>query len=195
MPTTVLSSGDEQRLRELAHGVAKGIEDGEALLGRLGFTVEDYNVLSESYTFKEMLRQATAEWAGANNTQKRIKLKAAVNIEEGLPSMYRAMVNEKEPLAARVKVFEVLARMAGVGIAEPMAVAPGAMFRLEINLGKEGGGEDQRRIIIDAAASEQVTPGVTSPSGASSRSTVGPLLDAPSSCDELIGGMEGWEGD
>ena len=76
-----LTEGDEQRLRELAAGLAKDMEDTDKLLERLGFTREDYNTLSETRSFKTILNQALSEWEGASNTHKRIRLKAATNIE------------------------------------------------------------------------------------------------------------------
>ena len=51
--------------------------------------------------FRQMLRTAQDEWEGASNTHKRIKLKAAVNIEEALPHFFKAMTSDKEPLARR----------------------------------------------------------------------------------------------
>jgi hypothetical protein len=132
---TTLSQDDENRLRELATGLAKGVEDEEVLFTRLGFTPEDYQELSETRTFKEILRQATSEWEGASNTHKRIKLKAAVNVEQALPSFYQAMVDTKEPLSSRVKALEVVSRIGGLGMNEPVPVGTGQYFKLEINLG------------------------------------------------------------
>lgn len=131
----LLTKTDEQTLRELAAGVAKDIEDLEDLLKRLGLAREDYDILAGTRTFKSMLDQAVAEWQGASNTLKRTRLKAAVSIEHGMPAMHAAMVNEKEPLASRVKVFETMARIAGLGTPEQQAQGPGQAFRLEINLG------------------------------------------------------------
>jgi hypothetical protein len=102
---------------------------------RYGFTIDDYTELSETRMFRQMLREAQEEWEGARNTHKRIKLKAAVNIEEALPHFYTAMTDPKEPLSSKVKAFEVVARVAGLGNPEPVAVGNGQFFKLEINLG------------------------------------------------------------
>jgi hypothetical protein len=85
--------------------------------------------------FRQMLIEAQEEWEGARNTHKRIKLKAAVNIEEALPHFYKAMTSEKEPLSSKVKAFEVVSRVAGLGNPEPVAPGNGQFFKLEINLG------------------------------------------------------------
>jgi hypothetical protein len=130
-----LSSKEEQRLRELANGIVRGIQTPEEVLGMLGFTSANYTELSETRSFRQMLRQAQDEWEGASNTHKRIKLKAAVNIEQALPHFYMAMTNDKEPLSSKVKAFEVVSRVAGLGNPEPVNAGAGQFFKLEINLG------------------------------------------------------------
>jgi hypothetical protein len=130
-----LTAKDEQRLRELANGIVRGIQTPEEVLARLDFTHDDYTELSDTRAFRQMLREAQDEWEGARNTHKRIKLKAAVNIEEALPHFYTAMTSDKEPLSSKVKAFEVVARVAGLGNPEPVGAGAGQFFKLEINLG------------------------------------------------------------
>ena len=125
---------DERRLRELANGMAKDVEDTDKLLTRLGFTREDYNELVETRKFKAMLTEAASEWEGANNTRKRIELKAAINVEHALPDFYAAMINPNEPLSSRVKALEVVARIGKLGNPEVQAAGGGQFFKLEINL-------------------------------------------------------------
>jgi hypothetical protein len=126
---------DETRLRDLAHGIVRGIEEPKTVLSRLGFTSDDYEVLADTRAFRQMLGEAQSEWEGAGNTHKRIKLKAAVNIEEALPHFYQAMTDPKEPLSSKVKAFEVVSRVAGLGNPEPVAAGAGQSFNLQINLG------------------------------------------------------------
>ena len=63
-----INRADEQRLRELASGVAKDIEDVNELLKRMGFSRDEYEELCETRVFKVMLEEAYSEWSGANNT-------------------------------------------------------------------------------------------------------------------------------
>ena len=132
---SLLTFDDEARLRELTAGLAKGVEDPELLIARLGFTPAEYEELSQTRTFKNILNQAMSEWEGAGNTHKRIKLKAAINIEQALPSFYHAMVDTTEPLSSRVKAFEAVARVGGLGNPELVPQGSGQFFKLEINLG------------------------------------------------------------
>jgi hypothetical protein len=131
----LLTKDDEKRLRDLASGLVRGIEEPENVLARCGFNSGDYTELSETRMFRQMLREAQEEWEGARNTHKRIKLKAAVNVEEALPHFYRAMTSEKEPLSAKVKALEVVARIGGLGQTEAAPAGNGQFFKLEINLG------------------------------------------------------------
>jgi hypothetical protein len=130
----LLTANDELKLRTLASELAKDIEDLPVILTRLGLTRDEYDVLCDTNMFRGMLEQAYHEWQGATNTGKRIKLKAAINIEEALPSMHAAIVNEKENLASRVKAFEVMARIGGLGNPEPPLASQGAMFQLTIHM-------------------------------------------------------------
>jgi hypothetical protein len=131
----LMTKQDEQKLRDLAAAIVRGIEEPETVLTRLGLTSSDYIDLSETRMFRLMLRTAQDEWEGASNTHKRIKLKAAVNIEEALPHFFKAMTSEKEPLSSKVKAFEVVSRVAGLGQTEQVASGAGQFFKLEINLG------------------------------------------------------------
>jgi hypothetical protein len=133
--TDFLTRHDERKLRELAQGVVRGIQTPEEVLAGLDFTLADYNELCETRAFRQMIEQAAAEWDGASNTHKRIKLKAAVNIEQALPHFYQAMTDVKEPLSSKVKAFEIVSRVAGLGQPEPVGVGQGQFFKLEINLG------------------------------------------------------------
>jgi hypothetical protein len=132
----LMTKQDEQKLRELANGIVRSIQTPEEILARLDLTTSDYAELSETRMFRQMLRQAQDEWEGASNTHKRIKLKAAVNIEQALPHFYQEMINPKEPLSSKVKAFEVVSRVAGLGNPEPQAPGAGQFFKLEINLGQ-----------------------------------------------------------
>lgn len=134
MSGLVITAEDESRLRELAYGIAKDIEDAPTLIARLGFTIEQFEDLAQTKMWQGMLDQAMSEWQGAGNVAKRVKLKAAVNIEQGLHHMYAAMIDPKEPLSSRVKVFEIMSRVGGLGNPEPMQAQAGSSFNLTIQL-------------------------------------------------------------
>jgi hypothetical protein len=143
---------EEDRLRELAYGLAKGIEEPEELLERLKFSAQDYATLSDTRTFRAMLDQAYGEWQGANGIVKRIRLKAQLNIEEAMPKFYDAMVDMKENLASRVKALEALMRLGGLGTPENEPAMGGSGFHLSITLAK-----DKPAIVIDGGVGAGVS--------------------------------------
>ena len=180
---TILSLDDEQRLRDLAYGIVKDVEDEDKLLNRLGFTRQEYDELAETRAFKTILGQAQSEWEGAVNTHKRIKLKAAINIEEALPHFYSEMTNEKEPLSSKVKAFEAIARIAGLGQSELIPAGGGQHFKLEINL---GGGKPP--VIIDAETYSESSEGAI-PSAAMSGDVSNTHISERSHLSKLLAGI------
>lgn len=133
--TVKLSEDDEQRLRNLATGMAQGIRAPADILKELGFTEDDWRILEGSRIFRRMLTQAQAEWNAASSTSKRIKLKAGINIELSLPQFYNDMTDNTAPLAARVRLLEAMTTLAGLPEQAARESTPGAQFKLEIHLG------------------------------------------------------------
>jgi hypothetical protein len=131
-----ISDYDEQRLRALATGLAQGIRDPDEILAELGFSEDDWRELERSRVFRKVLNQAVAEWNNVGRTPQRVKLKAAINIEQSLPQFYADMVNANNPLVARVRALEVVAKLAGLPEPELERYSgPTNSFKLEIHLG------------------------------------------------------------
>lgn len=129
---------DENKLRFLALELAKGVLEPEELLEKLGWDEDDYNEISKSRIFRQMLRDYKTEWNGAGNTKKRVQLKSVVNIEAALSNFYAAMIDPNEPLMARVKTLEILGKLGGLGQTEAVngvgAGGNGQYFKLEIHM-------------------------------------------------------------
>lgn len=130
---------DENKLRFLALELAKGVLEPEELLEQLGWDEDDYNEISKSRIFRQMLRDYKTEWNGAGNTKKRVQLKSVVNIEAALSNFYAAMIDPNEPLMARVKTLEILGKLGGLGQSETVGMGAngggnGQYFKLEIHM-------------------------------------------------------------
>ena len=135
MTTSILEITHEHKLRSLALEIAKGIKAPAEAMQEMGMEEIAWESLENSRAFKEMLNAASAEWNGANNTQKRVRLKAAVNVEQALPSFYVAMIDGREALASRVKVLEIMSKIGNLGVPEPIVGANnGQYFKLEIHM-------------------------------------------------------------
>lgn len=126
---------DEYKLRQLANEMAKGIVDPLDILKTVGVTPAEFDELKETHAYRHMYAEALGEWEGANNTQKRVKLKAAATVEVVMHEFYQEMRNRTEPLTARTELLKTLARIGGLGNPEPMQTKnSGQFFKLEIHI-------------------------------------------------------------
>ena len=127
-------SEKEQVLRDLAQDIARDIDDVPDILKRFGLTHEEYQRIAETRHFKTMLQTASSEWGGASNTPERIKLKAALAVEQSIPTVFASISDTKESLSGRVEALKTLAKIGGLGNAPPPnAAGSGQVFRLQIN--------------------------------------------------------------
>ena len=128
----------EQKLRDLAQDIVKNIYEIPDILQRAGITQSEYAALAETTPFKQMLQVAANEWDGAHNTNLRVKLKSALLLEQALPSMFGALIDKEEPLAARTQLFVAMGKVGELGHAPPITQGAnaGSVFRLEINFDK-----------------------------------------------------------
>jgi hypothetical protein len=154
----------EQKLRDLAQDIVKNIYEIPDILQRAGITQNEYAALAETTPFKQMLQVAANEWDGAHNTSLRVKLKSALLLEQALPSMFGALIDKEEPLAARTQLFVAMGKVGELGHAPPITQGAnaGSTFRLEINFPSQ----PAKSIVIqhDELPSE-VSPGQMPPSG------------------------------
>jgi hypothetical protein len=137
MQNLIVNIEHEHDLRALALEIAKGIKTPAETMRDLGVEEEKWVSLENNRVFKAMLLAANAEWSGASNTQKRVKLKAATNVEMSLPAFYKAMIDPNEHLVNRAKILEIMAKIGQLGVPEVAgAVNNGQYFKLEINMGE-----------------------------------------------------------
>lgn len=156
----IIHQVDEYRLRQLANEMAKDIVDPIDILKQLNITSEQYEEIRDTRAYKIMYAEACAEWQGANNTQKRVKLKAAATVEVVMHEFYRDLRNTTETLSARTELLKTLARIGGLGNPEPIQQKNmGQFFKLEIHIdGKQSpiivGGEAYQMTETALAATE-----------------------------------------
>jgi hypothetical protein len=140
--------------------MAKDIVEPVETLKTLGITPEQFDDIKETRAYRMMYAEAVAEWQGANNTQKRVKLKAAATVEAIMHEFYHDMRNRAETLTARTELLKTLARIGGLGNPEPIQQKNmGQFFKLEIHIdGKQSpiivGGEAYQMTETSLAASE-----------------------------------------
>ena len=137
--SSIISTQEEHRLRQLAVEMAKDIANPPDILKALGFTPVEFEEIQQTRAYKQMYAEALSEWASASNTQKRVKLKAAATIELIMHEFYQDLRNRGENLSARTELLKTIARIGGLGNPEPPQQRnSGQFFKLEIHIdGKE----------------------------------------------------------
>ena len=125
----------ELTLVKLSSEIAKNIQPLENILETFGIEPEVFSEISKLPRFATLLQSQTEAWNSANNTRERVELKALSFVEEGLPELYERLHDPREPLAAKVKAFEIVGRFAGIGAKAEGAGNGGEGMRVTINIG------------------------------------------------------------
>jgi hypothetical protein len=124
----------------IARDLAMDMHELDQILVRHGMTMPEFTKMRADPRFEMVLGECLREWNGAKNTEQRVKVKAAISLEESLLNMHQAMNDPKEPLNHRMEVAKFLAKVAGIGEATQQAAGPG--FSITINMG-----ESQPRVV------------------------------------------------
>lgn len=139
MSVDILLPEEEQRLIRLAREVAMDMAPLEEVLGRLGFTLQQFSELQRWPKFQRQLAAEVASWESAVNTHERVKLKSAAMIEDWLPEAHQRLHDRAESLAAKGEVAKLITRLAGMGeernVLGSASSDGGQRFTLVINIG------------------------------------------------------------
>jgi hypothetical protein len=123
-------------LRALASEIACDSFDLPAILSAHQLTLEQFQRIEKTPRFQMLLREALTNWHSTGNTQERTKSKAALSVEDLLPTMHATVVDKSQPLAARVELFKALMKAGGVGEKSGTGAGDsGERFSVTINLG------------------------------------------------------------
>jgi hypothetical protein len=137
-PTIPISVYDEAKLVKLARQIAMGIKDVPDILSDNGLTVQQFDDVKRMPHFVRLLESEVKAWGAAENTNGRLKIKAAAMLEEYLPEFYARLNDRNEPLMAKIKALELAARIAGFGDRDVAPTGtPGDKVHVVINLGAD----------------------------------------------------------
>jgi hypothetical protein len=157
-PTVPASVYDDMKLVKLAREIAMGVKDLPDVLFNHGMTQMEFEQVSQLPHFRKILESEVAAWESAGNTAERVKLKAGSMIEEYLPELYARINDPSEPLMAKIKAMDTIAKLAGYGATDiPREGNPGDRVQVIINLGADHRLEYQKTLppkVIDHAPSE-----------------------------------------
>ena len=141
---------DREDMRaSLAAEIAVGLLPLPDILKRFDMTSSQLKMLLKEPSFKAMIKQFKQEWYEAANSKERIRLKAAIMVEENLLELHRIFNDIELNPAARLDAFKQMTTLADVQPKKD-ATDSGPKFNLTLNLGNES-----KPVTIDAVAAEE----------------------------------------
>jgi hypothetical protein len=128
----------DQKLLVIARELAMDIFNIEQILSFTNTTPEVFSAVKENPRFNAYLKSEMEAWSSALNTHERVKIKAAAQMEYALPELNARLHDADEPLMAKVKVAELISKLAGMGNADTRVLGDtGERFTVTINLGAD----------------------------------------------------------
>lgn len=142
---------DDLMIVQLAREIAMDIHPTEQILRNHQISPTRWEEIQRNTRFRQILQGFVEEWNSADNTEKRTKLKALSFVEESMPEMYARLHSPAEPLPAKAKVLEVVAKIAGLGANGAMGTGgSGEKFSVTINLG------EQKTLVVSAPTPQAI---------------------------------------
>lgn len=142
---------DDRLILRLANEIAMDLYPVETILEHHQVSVETWDKLKSTPVFLRALAGALEEWNAAGNAKERVKIKAAVMIEDWLPTLYGRMNDRDESLSAKIEAGKFVARLADMGVTGAVQSASGTeKFSVTINLGAS------HQIVVEQKAVSQV---------------------------------------
>lgn len=126
-----LNDTDARLVWELAAEISKPAE----ILKRYGLTAQDLKAKTNDKMFIAALREAKNAWKSDLNVQQRVRLKAALLLEDSLVDILMIIKTPEMSAVNKLEATKQLASMGDVGPRKTGSADPGSGFKLVINLG------------------------------------------------------------
>ena len=120
----------------LAAELAAGIYEPSEVFDTFGLTTDEARAMLATPAFQAMVKQASAEWKALDNTEKRVRYKALVSVEELMPTLFGVVSDMKNPASSRTDAFKTFMKLAALDRAEVEGQS-GQRFSISINLGAD----------------------------------------------------------
>jgi hypothetical protein len=134
----VTSEEDQKLLRSIAREIAYDIIPLETILKNHEVTHKQFQEISKQQAFQTMLREYVEVWAGAENTQGRVKMKITSGVEDSLPDMFGLLHDKNFSDNARVELFKTLLQAGGLrGTEKTEGGSSAERVQITINMGAE----------------------------------------------------------
>jgi hypothetical protein len=121
-------------INELVVEFALGLSTPREILSRFGVTDGQWLRLRANPTFRARLQEAYRELRADTAAPKRIKAKAALLLEDLLPTLYAVARDATSPLGSRLEAVKQVRDIAGVGLKDEAIGKSGDGFTVVINL-------------------------------------------------------------
>lgn len=123
-----------ERDARLALELVSGLSSAQDVLKRYGLSEHELRALLCNPSFQALLKETRQAWQSDLNAKERVKLKAALLVEDSLMSVFRVAVDQQIGVTARLEAFKSLAKIASVDEAEKNQGGGGGRFVLNINV-------------------------------------------------------------
>ena len=150
------SSAFSERDARLALELVSGLSNVKDVLARYGMTEEELRTLLATPGFQALLKETRGAWQSDLNAKERVKLKAALLVEDSLMSIFRVVGDKNASMTARLDAFKSLAKIASVD--EPEKKEGGGAGRFVLNINVPGG---PAPVVIEGAAEKGDDDGFT----------------------------------
>jgi hypothetical protein len=124
------------RLASLAQQVAVNLRPLSAIIADYGISEEDYKQILTWPFYKTALEAAILDWNSPMSAEKRMRLEAAMIVENNMPHVAARMTDSNETLTAVVEAGKWFIKIAGIGEPNKNPTA-GEKFSITINLGED----------------------------------------------------------
>jgi hypothetical protein len=122
----------------LAWELAAEITPVTDILARYGITPADFRNKLKDPMFRGAIREAKSIWKSDLNVQQRVRVKAAMMVEDSLLDVFAIIKNESQPAAAKLEAFEKLLKTSDmVPKAGKGDNSTAGAFKINIILGNE----------------------------------------------------------
>lgn len=116
---------------EMIKEVATGLEDGEAIAGRFGYTSEEWKVLSVQPAFVMDVNRYRSEFERTGQT---FKLKAKMLAEELLANVFVHAMSDDVPVKDKTAALQMLAKYGELEPKTNLTATQGSGFSITINI-------------------------------------------------------------
>ena len=119
---------------QLAMEIATGLCSVASLMERYDMTEAGFKRLLGIPVFQRMVRDAKAKWDADLNANERIRVKAAIALEDSIPAIYDMLHDLDNPANSRIEAAKTLGKFAKADTPDAAGAAGGAGFQVIIRL-------------------------------------------------------------